>query len=76
MAGPRGNRRTKTAGPRPHHWDQTGLVVPSAHPWSGRRPHSASGTARIHTVLVYGDTGMRLDAIGAVLDGGSPAGRC
>lgn len=56
-----------------HHWDQIGLVVPSARSWSGYRLYSASDIARIHTVLVYRETGMRLDAIAAVLDGASPA---
>ena len=51
-----------------HHWDEIGLVVPSARSWAGYRLYSAEDVARIHRVLVYRETGMPLAEVARVLD--------
>lgn len=56
-----------------HHWDEIGLVRPSAHTWGGYRLYSESDIARIHRVLVYRETGMPLARIAEVLQMGSDA---
>lgn len=56
-----------------HHWDEIGLVRPSAHSWGGYRLYSAADVARIHRVLVYRETGMPLARIAEVLRTGSDA---
>lgn len=56
-----------------HHWDEIGLVRPSARAWSGYRLYDAEDVARIHRVLVYREIGMPLAQIAEVLDTGSDA---
>ena len=51
-----------------HHWDEIGLVVPSARSWAGYRLYGPDDVARIHRVLVYRETGMRLAEVARVLD--------
>ncbi|MDO5093240.1 MAG: MerR family transcriptional regulator [Propionibacteriaceae bacterium] len=54
-----------------HHWDEIGLVQPSARAWSGYRLYDAADIARIHRVLVYREIGMPLAQIAEVLDQGT-----
>lgn len=51
-----------------HHWDEIGLVVPSARSWAGYRLYGPDDVARIHRVLVYRETGMPLAEVARVLD--------
>jgi transcriptional activator tipA len=51
-----------------HHWDEIGLVQPSARAWSGYRLYDDADIARIHRVLVYREIGMPLARIAEVLD--------
>lgn len=51
-----------------HHWDEIGLVVPSARSRAGYRLYAAEDVARLHRVLVYRETGMPLAEIARVLD--------
>ena len=51
-----------------HHWDEIGLVVPSARSWAGYRLYGPDDVARIHRVLVYRETGMTLAEVARVLD--------
>ena len=51
-----------------HHWDEIGLVVPSARSWAGYRLYGTEDVARIHQVLVYRETGMPLAEVARVLD--------
>lgn len=51
-----------------HHWDQIGLVVPSARTDGGYRQYSHDDLGRIHRVLVYRELGFALTAIGGILD--------
>ena len=51
-----------------HHWDEIGLVVPSARSWAGYRLYEPDDVARIHRVLVYRETGMPLAEVARVLD--------
>ena len=50
-----------------HHWDEIGLVSPSARTWSGYRLYGPCDVARLHRVLVYRETGMPLSRIAEVL---------
>lgn len=50
-----------------HHWDEIGLVSPSARTWSGYRLYGPADVARLHRVLVYRETGMPLARIAEVL---------
>ena len=51
-----------------HHWDEIGLVVPSARSWAGYRLYGPDDVARIHRVLVYRETGMPLAEVARILD--------
>ena len=51
-----------------HHWDEIGLVVPSARSWAGYRLYGRDDVARSHPVLVYRETGMPLAEVARVLD--------
>lgn len=51
-----------------HHWDEIGLVSPSARSWAGYRLYDADDVARLHQVLVYRETGMSLQQVARVLD--------
>ena len=51
-----------------HHWDEIGLVTPSARSWAGYRLYGPDDVARIHRVLVYRETGMPLAEVARVLD--------
>ncbi|WAL39533.1 MerR family transcriptional regulator [Brevibacterium sp. BRM-1] len=51
-----------------HHWDEIGLVSPSARTWAGYRLYAGCDIARLQRVLVYRELGMRLDEIARVLD--------
>ncbi len=50
-----------------HHWDEIGLVSPSARSKVGYRLYGSDDVARIHQVLVYRETGMGLSDIAVVL---------
>lgn len=50
-----------------HHWDEIGLVSPSARSQAGYRLYGSDDVARIHQVLVYRETGMGLSDIAVVL---------
>lgn len=51
-----------------HHWDEIGLVRPSARTWSDYRVYSRDDVARIHRVLVYREVGIPLAQIATLLD--------
>jgi MerR family transcriptional regulator, thiopeptide resistance regulator len=51
-----------------HHWDDIGLVQPSARTWAGYRLYSGADIARVQQVLVYREIGMPLAQIAEVLD--------
>lgn len=51
-----------------HHWDQTGLVVPSGRTRSGYRSYSHEDLGRVYRVLVYRELGFSLSSIAAILD--------
>ena len=51
-----------------HHWDEIGLVVPSARSWAGYRLYEPDDVARIHRVLVYRENGMPLAEVARILD--------
>lgn len=51
-----------------HHWDEVGLVTPSARSRAGYRLYDADDVARIHRVLVYRETGMPLAQVARVID--------
>lgn len=53
-----------------HHWDQIGLVRPTARAvWSDYRLYAAGDVARIQQVLVYRELGFSLNRIAELLDG-------
>ncbi|WP_323745147.1 MerR family transcriptional regulator [Actinomyces haliotis] len=51
-----------------HHWDEIGLVTPSARSRAGYRLYDADDVERIHRVLVYRETGMPLAEVARVID--------
>ncbi|MDL9980406.1 MerR family transcriptional regulator [Microbacterium sp. ASV49] len=51
-----------------HHWDQTGLVVPSGRTAAGYRSYSHEDLGRVHRVMVYRELGFSLASIAAILD--------
>lgn len=51
-----------------HHWDEIGLVRPSARTGGGYRLYAAADLARAQRVLVYRELGVALDEIGQLLD--------
>lgn len=51
-----------------HHYDDIGLLVPSARSQAGYRLYSYEDLQRLQQILAYRRLGMGLDEIGAVLD--------
>lgn len=51
-----------------HHWDEIGLVTPSARTPGGYRSYSSDDVSRIHRVLVYRELGFGLAAVSDLLD--------
>lgn len=51
-----------------HHYDQTGLLVPSLHSDVGHRLYSGKGIARLQQIISLKQLGFSLDEIGALLD--------
>lgn len=51
-----------------HHWDEIGLVTPSARTVAGYRLYGSDDLTRIHTVLIYREIGMPLARIAQILD--------
>lgn len=51
-----------------HHWDEIGLVSPTARTWAGYRLYGADDIARLQRVLVYRELGMKLADIGRLID--------
>lgn len=54
-----------------HHWEERGLVVPSARTASGHRVYDDGDVRRVYQVVALRELGLSLDAIGALLDTGS-----
>jgi DNA-binding transcriptional MerR regulator len=52
----------------PHHYDHTGLVVPSTRSAAGYRCYTDAEVERLHLVLVYRAAGLPLDEIAVLLD--------
>lgn len=55
-----------------HHYDQIGLLKPSARSDAGYRLYRREDVARLHAIQALRETGLSLSAIAAVLDGGGP----
>ncbi len=55
-----------------HHYDQLGLLVPSERSFAGYRLYGESDVRRLYRIVALRGLGLRLDDIGAVLDGGGP----
>lgn len=55
-----------------HHYDQLGLVRPSARTPAGYRLYVESDVERLYRVLAMRQLGLPLDAIGQILDGRAP----
>ena len=51
-----------------HHWDDTGVVCPTARTEAGYRAYCSSDVARIQRVLVYRELGFSLAEISNLLD--------
>jgi DNA-binding transcriptional MerR regulator len=51
-----------------HHYDEIGLVVPTARTAGGYRQYGTEELARLHSVLAYRELGLGLDEIAALLD--------
>ncbi|WP_272937567.1 MerR family transcriptional regulator [Mycobacteroides saopaulense] len=51
-----------------HHYDEIGLVVPSARTTAGYRGYSDTDIERLHMVLLYRELGFGLEQIAALLD--------
>lgn len=51
-----------------HHWDDIGLVTPTARDWQDFRLYSAADIARIHDVLTYRAVGLKLREISEILE--------
>ena len=58
-----------------HHWDDIGLVTPTARDWQDFRLYSDDDRARIHDVLTYRAAGLKLREIKEILDSTSSAVR-
>src|ERR1700704_3949044 len=54
-----------------HHYDPSGLVVPSVRTPAGYRGYTDADIERLHFVLVYRSVGMPLEEIRALLDDSS-----
>jgi MerR family transcriptional regulator, thiopeptide resistance regulator len=51
-----------------HHYDETGLLVPSARSDAGYRLYSEADLERLHQILLYRELGFPLETIAQVLD--------
>ncbi|WP_098406131.1 MerR family transcriptional regulator [Paramicrobacterium agarici] len=51
-----------------HHWDDIGLVTPSARSSAGYRQYGPRDLARVHRVLIYRELGLPLESIREVLN--------
>ncbi|MEJ2678783.1 MAG: MerR family transcriptional regulator [Gemmatimonadota bacterium] len=51
-----------------HHYDDSGLLVPSARSRAGYRLYAEDDLERLHQVLVFRELGFPLDGIAALLD--------
>lgn len=54
-----------------HHWEERGLVVPSARTHSGHRVYDDGDVRRVYQVVALRELGLPLDAIGSLLTTGS-----
>ncbi|MEQ3549160.1 MerR family transcriptional regulator [Pseudonocardia nematodicida] len=54
-----------------HHWEERGVVVPSARTSSGHRVYDDGDVRRVYQVVALRELGLPLDAIGALLASGS-----
>ena len=54
-----------------HHYDDVGLLTPSARSHSGYRQYTPDDLARLQHIVVYRRLGFRLEAIAELLDGGA-----
>ena len=54
-----------------HHWEERGLVVPSARTPSGHRIYDAGDVRRVYQVVALRELGLPLDAVGDLLASGS-----
>jgi DNA-binding transcriptional MerR regulator len=55
-----------------HHYDEIGLVRPSARSAAGYRHYTPADVTRLQHVVVYRRLGLPLEQIGALLDGDEP----
>lgn len=55
-----------------HHWEATGLFVPSARSRSGYRLYTEDDVARLERIVLYRRLGFSLDEVTALLDDGAP----
>ncbi|MFV8308926.1 MerR family transcriptional regulator [Mycobacteroides chelonae] len=51
-----------------HHYDEIGLVVPTARTAAGYRGYTDTDIQRLHTVLLYREVGFGLEQIATLLD--------
>jgi len=51
-----------------HHYDEIGLVVPTARTGAGYRSYSGADVTRLHRVLLYRELGFGLEEIATLLD--------
>ena len=54
-----------------HHYHEIGLVVPSERSWAGYRLYTEADLQRLAQVVIYRRTGLSLEEIRRVLDGGN-----
>ncbi|ANY05582.1 MerR family transcriptional regulator [Pseudonocardia sp. HH130630-07] len=54
-----------------HHWEERGLVVPSARTHSGHRVYDDGDVRRVYQVVALRELGLPLDAVGELLASGS-----
>jgi len=54
-----------------HHWEERGLVVPSARTASGHRVYDDGDVRRVYQVVALRELGLPLEAIGGLLASGS-----
>lgn len=54
-----------------HHWEERGLVVPSARTSSGHRVYDDQDVRSVYQVVALRELGLPLDAIGELLSSGS-----
>lgn len=51
-----------------HHYDEIGLLVPSARTASGYRIYDEGDLLRLHQILIFRELGFSLEGIGQILD--------